>query len=642
MSANRYPHMVHEYYVERLRQAMAQRAERLNALKTRADAERYVRSVRRAAKKAFAPMPRRTPAQALVIAREEYDDYAIEKIAFQSRPRFFVTGNMYLPHKGPDIKPAVLGLCGHSLDGKAEPAYQAFSQLLARHGFIVFIVDPISQGERRQFYPADGGARPGLCEAHNIMGNQMVLTGDFFGTWRVWDAIRAIDVLLERDDVDRSRVGVTGNSGGGTLTTYVTALDPRIAMAAPSCYICSYLANMENEMPSDAEQNPPGIVKSGLDQVDLLLAYAPRPTMILSQELDFFDVRYARRAADDLRRVHRLLGARHSAEFFAGPTIHGYSQHNREAMLEFFMRHAHIEGQAKEDHLQPAPAKALYAAPRGEVRHLGSRPVFEFTADAARQLAEQRGKPDADTVRRAAARLLGVKRRPRKAPHYRQLPHYCRAGAPLAPRAAFAVETEPGVAAYVAAYGQNTHAMSLPQGPVRLYIGHTSGQADLAEVRAVRDIMGQSPAFLVVDPRGIGQSKAQTCNDRGFFDPYGADYLYAATGEMLGESYLGRRVHDIMRTLDLLEAHGAGPCEVVGRGLGAIVAAFAALLHPSEPRTHLMHYLPSYELLALHPRPQWPLSALLRGVLKEFDLPDVYRALGRRLKKGKPWNAKME
>jgi len=130
---------------------------------------------------------------------------------------------------------------------------------------------------------------------------------------------------------------------------------------------------------------------------------------------------------------------------------------------------------------------------------------------------------------------------------------------------------------------------------------------------------------------------AQTCACKDFFAPYGSDYLYAATGEMLGESYLGRRVLDVLRVMDFLLDGGAFEVRLVGRGLGAITAAFAALLHPAKPSVRILNYLPSYERIARSPRFDWPLSALLRGCLRHFDLPDVYRALGRRLTKSHPW-----
>jgi pimeloyl-ACP methyl ester carboxylesterase len=144
-----------------------------------------------------------------------------------------------------------------------------------------------------------------------------------------------------------------------------------------------------------------------------------------------------------------------------------------------------------------------------------------------------------------------------------------------------------------------------------------------------------------VDPRGIGDSRPSTCGDDAFLCPYGSDYLYAATGEMLGESLLGRRVHDVLCSIDFLLENGAEEVRLAGRGLGSITAAFAALIHPERPRVRLLDYLPSYESLIRDDLARWPLSTLLRGVLRHFDLPDVYRALQGRLTRERPWDPVM-
>jgi len=428
--------MVHEYYVEKLRAVMRERSKRIRALRSRSDAENYVRYVRRKVKQSFGPLPKRSPLNAVVTGRESHAHYDLETVVFESRPGFLVTGNLYLP-TALDMQskcPAVLGLCGHSLDGKANEHYQSFCQGLAAKGFVVFIIDPISQGERRQFFPADGISRPPLCQAHNLIGNQMVLCDEFFGTWRVWDAIRSLDYLLSRPEVDRKHVGVTGNSGGGTLSSYLSALDPRLTMVAPSCYICSWLANMQNELPSDAEQNPPGILAGGLDEVDLLLCHAPRPTIILSQRNDFFDERYARQAYADMRRVHELLGSKNTAEYFAGPHGHGYYIENREAMYGFFIKQTNLQGNARERHVSPVDQKQLTVVPWGQTSRNGSRRVLDFTTEQAREMAKQRrAEPkNEEALRKAAARLLGIPRAKRTPPSYRALRHSTETALPVA------------------------------------------------------------------------------------------------------------------------------------------------------------------------------------------------------------------
>jgi len=628
MSTPRYGHMVHEYYVTRLREIAAARAERIAALRTRADAERYVETVRRALRRCFPALPGRTPLDARVTCRIERPRYALETVVYASRPDFLVTGNLYLPYGPACARPAVLGLCGHSLEGKGCDAYQAFAQALVGQGFVVFLIDPISQGERRQFYPQDGRPRPSLCQAHNLMGNTQVLVDDFFGTWRVWDAIRGLDYLLSRPEVDRTRVGVTGNSGGGTLTSYVTALDPRLSMAAPSCHISSFLTDLENELPRDAEQNPPGLLGAGLDSVDLLIAHAPRPTLILAQIDDFFDERAARRASKDLKRVHTLLGSRGSAAYFAGPRDHGYHAENREAMVRFFCCHAGLPVPRRQARPAPCPPAELYATPRGETRPLGSRRVFEFTAETAADLARRRRPLEAAALQAAARRVLDL-------PPVRGVPgHRCLR------EHQFAVETETGIQALVSVYRNAPYRFHPPRGACTLYVGHTDSGADVESLPRIRALASRT-GFVAVDVRGLGLTMAQTCASREFFEPYGSDYLYASTGELLGESYLGRRVFDLLRVMDWLQAHGATRLALVGRGMGSILAAFAALLHPSRPRCRLLHYLPSYELLCRTPLASWPLSALPRGVLCHFDLPDVYQALGKRLSREEPWDGRM-
>lgn len=635
------PHgrMLHEASLARVRAILEDRRRRFEALDTRTAAEAYVARIRRCVRQAFGPFPARTPLNTRTTGTLRADGYAVEKLVYESRPGYLVTGNLYVPDARPSGGrfPAVLMLCGHSGSGKQFELYQTACHALAVKGFLVLTIDPLEQGERLQFGHVPEKKRPGLCAAHCLVGNQQVLTGDFFGSWRVWDAIRGLDVLLARPEADPARVGVTGNSGGGTLTSYVAALDPRPTMVAPSCYICSHGANLQNELPSDAEQNPPGILGMGLDQADLLMTYAPRPTLILGQHDDMFDVRYTRQAGLDVERLHRLLGSRGTAAFFAGPHGHGFSIENREAMVAFFMKHSGLKGAAKEAPFEPRPASELNALPEGGVVAAGSRRLQDCVREDAAFRRRMRGTPSEGEVVRDAVRLLGI-RKPARPPHYRLL----RGGyGPLGAfriHSQFGLETEPGILAIVSCLSEGGGVMHPAPGPAVLYVGHESGLQDVVRQPAIGKMAKREKAFFVVDPRGIGESRPSTCGDAPFLTPYGSDYLYAATGEMLGESLLGRRVHDVLGSIDFLLESGADEVRLVGRGLGSVTAAFAALLHPEKPRVKLIDYLPSYESLVNHDLARWPLSALLRGVLRHFDLPDVYRTLGGRLTRERPWD----
>ncbi|MFM8271215.1 MAG: alpha/beta hydrolase family protein, partial [Gemmata sp.] len=254
---NRLPRTVQEWYVEHVRAAGRRNAEALAGLKTKADAEAYVRVTRAKVAECFGKFPEKTPLNAKVTGKLERDAYTVEKVIFESRPQFFVTANLYLPKGAKGPRPGVVGSCGHSHNGKAEPAYQSFCQGLARMGYVVLIFDPIGQGERLQYAHIEKGHRPGVgVGEHLLAGNQQFLVGEFVGNWRAWDGIRALDYLLTRPEVDPKHVGITGNSGGGTMTTWLCGVEQRWTMAAPSCFVTTFRRNLENELPADTEQCP--------------------------------------------------------------------------------------------------------------------------------------------------------------------------------------------------------------------------------------------------------------------------------------------------------------------------------------------------------------------------------------------------
>jgi len=134
-----------------------------------------------------------------------------------------------------------------------------------------------------------------------------------------------------------------------------------------------------------------------------------------------------------------------------------------------------------------------------------------------------------------------------------------------------------------------------------------------------------------------------TCSEASFFAIYGSDFMYASHGQMLSRPYCGQRVHDLLSVLDLLEANGYRSVHLVARGLGTIWSTFAACLHRLVKRVTLHNALRSYHELTQVPVPRWPLSATVRGVLADFDLPDCHRLLraDKKIAIVQPWDARM-
>ncbi len=636
-----YGHMVHEYYVQREREIFRRRAAARAAVKTKTQLMRLRAEVRRKLRACFGPMPRRTPLNARITGTVRRRAYTIEKVIYESRPALPVTANLYLPRAARRPCPAVLGTCGHALPGKAYDLYQAFSANLARQGYVVLTYDPFSQGERLQYPRKEGRAWPrGCTQEHNMMGNQMSLLGDFFGAWRAWDGIRGLDYLLARPEVDAARVGLTGNSGGGTMTTWLTALDDRFTMAAPSCFVTQFIYNMENEEPQDCEQCPPGLMAAGLDMTDFFIAQIPRPTLLLSQELDFFDLRGLRGVYAELRRLYGILGRRGDVDLFIGPRLHGYYKENREAMYRFFNKHAGVRGKPRESARQRLETEAtLNATPAGQVHRMrGARRVFDFTRERATRAARERKRLSGKALLDRIARRLVLP--PRKAPpHYRAIRLIWSATEKRRVVSAMAVETEPGIQALVHVCGPMDGGRYFPKCTrATIFVPHLSVAQDMA-----KGLAPKAKPLFAVEVRGIGQLGARTCADSQFFNPYGSEYLYASHGLMLKEPYCGRRVHDLLAVLDLFADRGCRGVHLVGRGLGAIWATFAACLHPLVKRVTLHNALRSYHELTQVPVQSWPLSSLVPSVLKDFDLPDCHRLL--RARKGlrllRPWDSQM-
>jgi len=634
-------HLLHERYVRRLREITERRAAERAKIRTRAQLLRLRQKVRRKVRGCFGPLPKRTPLKARTTGVVRRRDYTIENVIYESRPGFPVTASLYIPTKGDGPFPSVLGVCGHSAEGRMCDLYQSFSANLARQGYVVLIYDPISQGERLQYSARDGKPVPrGCCQEHNMAGNQMSLLGGFMGTWRAWDGIRGLDYLLARPEVDRNHVGLTGNSGGGTMTTWLTALDDRFTMAAPSCFVTQYLLNLENELPQDSEQHPPGLAAAGCDMADMFIAQIPRPTLLLSQEKDFFDVRGIRQIYEELKRLYGILGKADDVQLFVGPRDHGYFVENREAMYRFFNRFSGVRATVREPKgWRPVPLKKLHATPTGQVRKMrGTKRVFDFTAAAARELAAGRKKLSRPKLLAAIAKRLTLPKR-NGVPHHRVIPILRSNAAGLFRRPAFAVETEPGMLALLHQCRPDEYVFYLPhRKKVTLYVPHTSAIGELES--------GQAPdasPLLGIDVRGIGRLTQITCGDTNFFAPYGTDYMYAAHSLMLGETLAGGRVHDVLCGLDLLAAHGCREVHLVGRGLGSMWATFAACLHPLVKRVTLHDALRSFHELTQTATYRWPLSALPRGVLSDLDLPDCHALLKatKKLRIASAWDAKM-
>lgn len=627
---------VQDYFIDRFREVYEERRQRLAQVKTREDALAYVESVRKKIRSVF-PLPReRTPLNPVCTGTIRRDGFRIEKTIFYSRPDYPVTSSLYIPDKPTGA--GVVFLCGHSANGKAAPYYQIGCQDLAMQGYVVLAIDPVAQGERYQFLnEKNTHSINGYCtREHNMMGKQLLLTGDFFGAWRAWDAMRALDLLLERPEVKPDHIGMTGCSGGGTMTTFVNALEDRLTMAAASCYVTSWRRNIENEIPADIEQIPPGISALGCEMSDFIIARAPRPFMIMAQKNDFFDARGAQEAYEDARHIYDLLGAGDNIKIGVAPLSHGFSVHHREYVSEFFNVSSGNGGAWKEpEGMEPVPDKELQCLPVGQVEYLtGRRMLRDFIREQADALAAARPKHTPAELKKVMAERLQVTEP--KVPYYRILRvQVTDADTPEQKIfSRFALEVEPKIPA-VMKLMSNDGYYHLPRGEKAfLYIPHLDSVDELRDMN-----FDDNGTVFGLDVRGIGDTLPLGCDqwNRYFFAPYTHDYHYASCHMMLGESYLGAKVRDILGAIALLKEYGYREIHIAGRGQGSIPAALAALIFGEAKGVTLLNAPESWDSMLREAITLWPQSCMLPGILAETDLPEIYAAIPN-LKMVHPWD----
>src|SRR4029077_12675594 len=165
------------------------------------------------------------------------------------------------------------------------------------------------------------------------------LTGEHISRYFVWDAMRAIDYLASRKEIDTQRIGAFGCSGGGTVTAYLAAFDPRVKAAATACYITAFQDLLAAPTGvQEAEQTIPGFIAAGFDFADWVELAAPRPYAIVSTTNDMFPYAGAQRTYEEVKRIYELYGAADQLQWITGPGAHGALGPSHPEILAFFTR----------------------------------------------------------------------------------------------------------------------------------------------------------------------------------------------------------------------------------------------------------------------------------------------------------------
>ncbi len=553
-------------------QQLAARQTAIGRLRTPAEVKARQQYIRQKLLEEIGGLPERTPLHERITGTVQRGAYRIEKLLYESLPHYYVTANVYVPRAGNPPYPAVVGTAGHSLDGKADATYQRVWISLARRGFVVLAFDPPGQGERFEYLdPATGKSRlsGGGTGEHIMAGVQCLLTGTNIARYFVWDGMRAVDYLLTRPDVDPKRIAVAGNSGGGTQSSYLAALDDRFAVAAPSCYITSWQKLWADPGPQDAEQNFAGFLRDGLDFPDFLLAFAPKPIQMSTATRDFFPIAGARATYTEARAIFDLLGAADHAGYFEFDDTHGWSKPRREATYRWlarWMQNRNDDGAEAPD-LEVSAPEELRASPTGQV---------------------STSFPDAETIQSLnAARAEEITRMRVLAGNFAGVVSV-RLGITDEKRAAL-----PGLR---------------PGGkPAVLYVG-TPVRPD--------------PEAVTVPVR-LRRASAK---------PYQTAMRALLVGKTLAGIWTSDVLHAFDQAAARPDVD-PGRIRIVGAGTGAVLALYAALLEPRIANVTCEDMPPSYmELVRMKTHPE-VMDLIVPGVLLDFDIPNLVAALGSRVTK---------
>jgi len=564
------------------------------------------------------PFPERTPLNARVTGVVTKKDYRVEKIVFESMPDYYVTAALFIPNHLTEKRPAILNVIGHSTASFRREIYQVVILNLVKKGFIVLAMDPYGQGERIDYFDAEQGKSVvgGSTGIHSYVGNQMFLTGVSPGRYFIWDGIRAIDYLLTRDEVDPERIGLTGLSGGGTQTSYISIFDDRVKAAAPSCYITGFRRLLESIGPQDAEQNFYHAVARGLTHADFLEVRAPRPTLIVATTRDFFSIQGARETYAEVNKAYAALGHEDHLLLSEDDYEHGFTPKNRQATYAFFQRFLDLPGDATDEPVEALSENELNVTPTGQLAtSFKGRTLFDVHKVTADRLAVDLEASRLQTnrhlqqVQRDAKTLSGFQPVERAGDvvfrgQYQRQGHTveCLAlsgeGDTIVPMLAFVPE------------GQGPH-------PVAIWLHADGKEADAAPGGAIERWVRRGRLVLAPDVLGVGESR-NTVVDYSFAAHYGAI--------LVGRSLPGLQAGDIVRVVKYAQQRDdVNSQDIIALARGTLCPA---LLHaaPSEPGIRgiiLERPLLSYHLVATHRFYKYDMHATVAGALTAYDLPDL-------------------
>ncbi len=557
--------------------------------------------------------------------------FRVEKIIYESRPSVFVTANLYLPKRTDSPVPAIFYMPGHNREAKHSSDYQIVFHYLTSAGFVVFVQDPVGQGERLSYYEQSIGQSTvdwGTVE-HDYAGTQCLATGFPIARYFLHDAMRGLDYLCSRSEVDSTRIGVVGTSGGGTMTSLLMMTDPRVAAAAPGSFITSREVYMHTGGAQDAEQIWPGMTECGWEHDDILNLFAPKPALVLAARHDFFPIDGTRETVHRAKRFYELLGVGGNLEFFVDDSAHGMNPSMARQATRFFSRHllGH-DYHPSDEGFSPIVPQELWCTSSGQVRGEleGARFVHEENLDLL-------------TAIECSRRIIPEdQRRTRGLEWLREKVMADRKRCDLTVRRYQAVQanrltcefviwwSQPGMMNHACLARDLAFAGKLLPVTIAVWDGGVTSIGSHSDW--LRSETGGGRAVMVLDATGVGAIAPHPLSACPPTDFYGVIHKLNDDLIWLGDSIAALRTYDVLRALDVVDELwdvDTSDTHLYAFGRQGVYARLASALDERVKKTEVVGGMGSYSDFVRDRcyDPHDIRSVVIPGILQHLDLPEL-------------------
>ena len=615
----------------------------IKLLKTKSDWLKRQALVKNKLMDLVGPFPDKTPLNPRITGTLKREGYRIEKLIYESMPGFYVTGCLYVPDNIKGKAPAILNVIGHNQEAFRAPLYQVLIYNLVRKGMIVLAIDPPGQGEHVQYYdPKINFSSVGYSvPEHCYFGNQCFLTGSSAARYFIWDGIRGIDYLIGRKDVDPQRIGVTGFSGGGTITTYLSAFDDRVKVSVACSWATSNRRQLETKGVQDAECSFIAGVENGITVEDLFEVRAPKPTLMTFTSRDeYLTLQGAHEALEETMLAYRALGAEDNLKLSEDDSKHWMTPKIRQDIYAFFMKHFNLNGDSRELEADILPASELKVTQTGQIStSLGGDMIFDVNKREAEKLilnlqnSRKDIKNHLDFVKEKAQQVSGFIPPSGQVGEVFLNGRYRRDGYTVGKYAIMGEGDYPIPILLFVPEGE------IMRHPALVYI-HPDGKAAEAKPGAeIEKLVRKGYVVAAADVPGIGETKNTAA--RSITDGY--------TAVLIGRSVVGLQAGDILRVVAYLKSLPVvDPARVGAIGIDEMCLPLihAAAFDPGISNIILVGTPVSYGSIAMerlyrngvkkygkvvqgHPY-EIDFSWGVAGVLKAYDLPDLIGCMAPR------------